>query len=270
MSILEDKLLLIYFSCLAIVFGAAMGSFLNCAAFRIARGESFVRGRSRCPSCGHVLTARELIPIISFLLQRGRCRACGAKLSARYPLTEAFFALLTLLNILVFGLSPDAVRNEIFFSCLFTLSLVDLEIYEIPDGCLLIGLAAWLLALPFTGGLEALKSGLLSALVFGGGVLLISLIMDRLLGRESLGGGDIKLIALCALYLGLIGSLFMTMLSCALGLLAAAIMKKSGKAGEKAKQNEGRIAFGPALSLAAVLMLLFGGPLIDRYIGLFS
>lgn len=256
----EDRLIFIYLSFLAFVFGAVMGSFLNCAAYRIARGESFVRGRSHCPSCGHVLTAAELIPMLSFIIQKGRCRACGAKLSVRYPLTELLFALLTLMNILVFEPSPEAARNEVFLACLFTLSLVDLEIYEIPDGCLIIALAAWLLALPFTGGVEALKEGLPAALIFGGGVLLLSLIMDRILRRESLGGGDIKLIALSSLYLGLAGSLFMLMLACALGLLAAAVRA----------HKEGRIAFGPALSLASALMLLFGRPLTDWYIGLFA
>ena len=73
---------------LAFVFGLFMGSFLNCLAWRITHGESVLRGRSHCASCGHVLEVRDLVPVLSWLLLGGRCRFCGERISARYPIAE--------------------------------------------------------------------------------------------------------------------------------------------------------------------------------------
>ena len=75
--------MLIFFTVIAAVFGAVMGSFLNCAAWRIAHGESFLKGRSHCPNCGHVLGPLELIPVLSWVIQGGKCKGCGQKISIR-------------------------------------------------------------------------------------------------------------------------------------------------------------------------------------------
>ena len=247
-SIYEYPPVLFFCAAVALIFGAVMGSFLNCAAWRIAHGESFLKGRSRCPRCGHVLTPPELVPVFSWLLQGGRCRACGEKISVRYPLTELGFALTTLVCLLRFDLTALCLRNYVFLCCLFCLSLVDLECFIIPDGCCLTAAAAWLLfilsalILPGAAGLKAAEAGaaengadllsgslsvvlseavpgLAAAVLFGGGVLAVSLIMDHVLGRDSLGGGDIKLIAVTGLYLKPVGTLFAVMLACILGLL---------------------------------------------------
>lgn len=73
--------------------GAATGSFVNLVWWRVPRGESVVRPPSHCPACGHELSARELVPVLSWVWQRGRCRACGTRISVRYPLVELAGAL---------------------------------------------------------------------------------------------------------------------------------------------------------------------------------
>ena len=83
MSIYEDTFFMIYCCVLAGVFGAVLGSFLNCAAWRIAHGESFVKGRSHCTSCGHVLGFLDLIPVFSWIFLGGRCRYCKTKIYAQ-------------------------------------------------------------------------------------------------------------------------------------------------------------------------------------------
>ena len=256
-----DRGFLIYCCVLAFALGAVFGSFLNCAAWRIAHGESFLRGRSHCTACGHALGARDLVPILSWLFQRGRCRYCGAKISVRYPLTELAFAVLTVLCLLRFDLTVLCLRNWIFLCCLFCLSLVDLECLTIPDGCLLTAVGAWVLALPFLkpGWAEILRH-VLAGLAFGGGILLVSILMDKLLGKESLGGGDVKLFAVVGLYLGFVSTLFCVMLSCVFGLLFALLLNRGGK---------GRaIPFGPSISAAAAFMLLYGQGLVQWYLGL--
>ena len=261
MSIYEYEPFLIFAGILAVCFGAVMGSFLNCAALRIVCGESFLKGRSHCPSCGHTLGALELIPVLSWLLQKGRCRACGQKISARYPLTEIIFGLVTLACLLRFDLTVLCLRNYIFLCCLFLLVLTDLEAMIIPDGCHIAAVLAWAGAQPFLfEGWNHVSLQVLSGLLFGGGLLLISLVMDHVLGRDSLGGGDIKLFAVIGLYLGIIGTLFTLMLSCILGLLIHAIAQR-GKNGSR------EFPFGPAIAVSAAGMLLFGEPLIRWYQG---
>ena len=264
MSIWIDRGVLIYCCVMAFALGAVFGSFLNCAAWRIAHGESFLRGHSRCPACGHALGLPDLVPIFSWLFQRGRCRYCGVKISVRYPLTELAFGLITLLCLLRFDLTVLCLRNWIFLCCLFCLSLVDLECYTIPDGCLLIAAGAWVAALPFLRpGWAEIGRSVLAGLVFGGGILLLSIVMDKLLGRESLGGGDVKLFAVVGLYLGFAGGLFAMLFSCVLGLLFALAQNRGGERGKP-------IPFGPSISLAAAAMLLWGEGLIHWYLGLLA
>ena len=252
----------VYFCVLAFAIGTVFGSFLNCAAFRTARGESFVKGSSRCPQCGHELGALDLVPVLSWILLKGRCRYCKTKISVRYPLTEIAFGILTALCVLRFGLTVLCLRNCVFIACLFFLSLVDLEEQIIPDGSLIIAALAWLAALPFLW--EGWKSALfqaLSGLVFGAAILLISLLMDKVLNKESLGGGDIKLFAVTGLYLGFTGTLFAVMLACIIGLVFALALFRTKLKGKP-------FPFGPSIALAATAMLLFGGGLVDWYLGL--
>ena len=253
---------MIYCTLLSAVIGSVFGSFINCAAYRISKGESFVKGRSYCPNCGHELGVLDLFPVFSWLFLRGRCRYCGEKISARYILAELFFAGLTVCCFLKFGISVAALRNFVFLCCLFCLALVDMQSFIIPDGCLMIAALAWALAVPFLRlWPEGVIKSLLAALIYGGGMLVLSLVMDRLLGKESLGGGDIKLFAVVGLYLGLIQTLFCLLLSSVLGLLFIAASKK--KRGEE-------IPFGPAIALAAGIMLFFGDSFTSWYLGLLS
>lgn len=260
LSIYLSRGTLIYCAVMAFLLGAALGSFLNCAAWRIVHGESFLKGRSHCPDCGRTLGALELVPIFSWLFLRGRCRGCGKPIPARYPLTELLFGLLTLACLLRFDLTLLCARNLVFIACLFCLSLTDLDEQIIPDGCLMIAALVWAACAPFLlSSWRDAGLALLAALVYGGGLLLISLVMDKVMGRETLGGGDIKLFAVVGLYLGLVGTLFAVLLSSVLGLLLAmALRRGKGKA----------FPFGPAIAASTALMLLFGGGLVDWYLGL--
>lgn len=264
MSIYDYRPMTVFFAVLAAVLGAVMGSFLNCAASRIVRGESFLGGRSHCMSCGHELGWTELIPVLSWLFRRGRCRWCGSRVSVRYPLTELAFAALTVLCLLRFDLTVLCLRNYIFLCCLFCLTLTDIEDMIIPDGCHIISAAAWLLALPFDfPGWGEVGLHILAAAVFGGGLLGVSVLMDKRLGRESMGGGDIKLFAVVGLYLGLVGTLFALLLSCAIGL-AVFVCVRSRREGGQA------FPFGPYIAAASAVMLLYGEPVIQWYLGLLT
>lgn len=301
MSIYDDKFITIYFVLIAGILGLALGSFLNCVAYRITQGESFVKGRSKCTACGHELGAMDLVPVLSWVLLKGRCRYCGEKVSTRYPITECVFAVLCIICLLKFDLTVMCGRNLVLLSCLFCLSLVDLDSFIIPDGCLIVAVIAWIAgaALDFEeyGGLHGIGMNILAALIIGGGILAISLIMDKVLERDSLGGGDIKLFAVMGLYLGLIGSMFALILACVLGLLFAAARKGNGERDDwhgdcdrenkqledndivpkratenkddYQEENDGKqIPFGPAIAAATCIMLLFGDQAVQWYMGI--
>ena len=261
MSIYSYRPALIFCVAVAALLGAVGGSFLNCAAWRIVRGESFTKGHSHCATCGHPLGAAELIPIVSWVAQRGRCKWCGAKVSVRYPLTELCFSLIAVLCLMRFDLTPVCLRNFLFLGCLFLLTLTDLESMTIPDGCHVAAALIWLAALPFTfTGWGDVARSVAAGLVYGGGLLALSLIMDRIMGRDTLGGGDIKLFAVVGLYLGFLGGLFALMIACAVALAFQALLKRRG---------EGKaFPFGPAIAFATALMLLYGDPLVAWYRGL--
>ncbi len=263
-SVYDNTFILVYSIAVAFLLGAAIGSFLNCAAYRICEGQSFIKGRSHCTSCGHELSFFDLIPVFSFIFLRGRCRYCKSKLSPRYLITELIFAALTVGCLLRFDLTLLCLRNYIFLCCLFCLTLTDLKSYIIPNGCIIISAAAWLLYLPFSGmGWKDILFSVIASVVYGGGILLISLLLDKLLKKESMGGGDIKLFAVVGLYFGLVGTLFAVIIACVLGLIFAAVIKKKSKEGKKP------FPFGPAIAVSSVIMMFVGQSITNWYLGLF-
>lgn len=251
----------IYLGIICFLFGLIMGSALNCLAYRIAHEQSWAGGRSACPNCGHTLGFFDLIPLFSWLFLRGKCRYCKAPISVRYPLSELCLAICYTALLFRFDVSLQTLSCFILVSCLFCLSLVDLEIQIIPDRFLLIPAIAQLAFLLYDGGFTGLLHGLLPALALGGGVLVLSLIMDKVLKKDSMGGGDIKLLFVLGLYFDFPSCLLLLVFACAAGIVLGAIVMRVKK--------DTPFPFGPALSLAALLTLLFGHPLIEAYLNFF-
>ena len=237
------------------LFGIVIGSFLNVLIFRIPKQEEFVKTRSHCMTCGHQLAWYDNIPLCSWLSLKGKCRYCGAPISKRYPAVELVSCLYYLSVVLRFGLPVDALRFLILGSLLLTASLVDLDTMELPNGLLLAAALSALLRLP--GGW---KSALLGAVAVSVPLLLLVLLADKLLGRETMGGGDIKLVAVLGLHFGPLQTLFLLILACVLGLALGAAMKKA---------KDAPFPFGPALSLAAWLTALCGAPVVSWYLSFF-
>ena len=244
-----------YILAVTALLGLVMGSFCNAWAWRLAHGESIARGRSHCAVCGHTLAAKDLIPLVSWLTLRGKCRYCGEPISPRYPAVELVSGLYYASILLRYDVSWDALRFLILGSLLLTASLVDLDTMELPDGLLLAAALLALLRLP--GGW---KSALLGAVAISVPLLLLVLLADKLLGRETMGGGDIKLVAVLGLHFGPLQTLFLLILSCVLGLVLGAAMKKA---------KDSPFPFGPALALAGWLTALCGAPLVSWYLSFF-
>ena len=249
----------LYITILAAVTGAAGGSFVNCLSWRLVRGQKVSKGRSCCPSCGHVLGVLDLVPVVSWFALRGRCRYCGAKVPAECFFTELLAGIGCCIVVYRFDLSVMSLRGILLGLILLTMALTDLHGWIIPDrlqiaGCLVFLVTAFFLPEPMSHILR----GLLFGTVLGGGMLLLSLLFDRLTGKESLGGGDIKLFFMTGLYLNSAWELlFYLILSCLLGLGFAALRRSQ------------RLPFGPSIAAACFIMTLYGNVITRWYTGLF-
>lgn len=247
--------------CLALALGAVLGSFLNCAAWRLVHGESVLRGRSHCARCGHVLGPAELVPIVSYLALGGKCRHCGEKISPRYVLVEALSALMFLTVLLRFDVSWQCLRFLLLLSLLLFGALVDYEDGWVPDRAIVLAAVGYVPLALLEGGWRLLANGLLS----GAGLLLVLLAvvlaMDKIMKTEVMGGGDLKLFAVLGLYFGWQQGIFLVLVSCVLGLGMMAL-------GGRLKKRES-LRFAPVLCLSAWITALAGGPVLEWYLGLF-
>jgi leader peptidase (prepilin peptidase)/N-methyltransferase len=257
---------------LAGVGGLVFGSFLNVVVHRVPRQESIVRPGSRCPSCGHELSAADNIPVISWLLLKGRCRYCRAPISARYPAGELLTAAVWMLAVLRRDqLVPPGTTNGQdwqllaflpFLWVLVALSLIDLEHKILPNKIVYpsVVLGVPLLAITAaTGpGLDPWVRALLAGVAGAGGFLIVALISPA-----GMGMGDVKLAGLIGLFLGYLGwgrlvvSFFAAF---AIGAVVGIALMVAGKAGRKTA-----IPFGPFMALGAVISALAGQTLLDMY-----
>ena len=258
---MNEPILTAYLCFWPAVSGAVAGSFLHCAASRWAAGDPHpFRGRSRCGSCGHTLGPRDLVPVFSFLLLRGRCRHCGARIPAGCLTAELAGAAAFLCLGLRFGWSLELGQWLVWAALLLALSLTDCFRRLIPDKLLLLlaaNRAAWFLILGH-GAREALEAVIACAVPAA--LLALVLAMEKLMGREAMGGGDIKLLFALALYLSWAELLLTLLAGCLLGLAWAALT--GGRKGTA-------VPFGPFLAAGALLTVCCGGPVLDWYFGLF-
>ncbi len=246
-------------SIIVFILGLFVGSFLNCAVYRIEIKKSFVKGRSFCPYCKHPLSWQDLIPVFSYIFLRGKCRYCKEKISIQYPLVEILTGFLFLLIFLFF-------KDLIFVGFLFLIScfLIIIFIYDlkhllIPDKVLTIAILITLGHL-FIFNYPLLIEHILSAI--GASFFFLFLV---LVSREKwMGAGDAKLAVLIGLLLGFPGVLISLFLSFLIGAIIGIGLVISQKKGLKAQ-----IPFGPFLILGIYLTLFFGDIIANWYLNLF-
>lgn len=242
---------------LLFLYGIVIGSFLNVYIFRNNTDEKWYRGRSHCMSCGHTLSAGELIPVFSFLFLRGRCKHCKAKISVQYPIVELASGVGCAWIGYVYGYTYLTVLYCITFLCLLALSVIDLRTYEIPDAMHVWIGACGLIALVLDRTRWPLYViGFFAVSVF---LYLIYLVTK---GR-GIGGGDIKLMAAAGLLLGWQKIIVALFLGCILGSVIHLLRMKLSKA-------EHVLAFGPYLSLGIFLTMIWGDQILQWYIGMLT
>ena len=278
-----DQIMAIYLCFFLALFGLVWGSFADCAVSRWAEGKRRMKlftGRSHCLSCGHELGFVDLIPVVGFLIRRGKCKYCGEKIPADCLIAELAGAVSFVCIGLHFGENaelaiwyllstgrPDllitaAVLAEwlIWAAILLVLSLTDAAKRIIPDG-LLIALAVNRVVFFFLRRQDiSVVWDILKALIVPVALLILVLLAEKLMKRELMGGGDIKLMFALALYLSWAQLLLTLLAGCAAGLVFAALARKKPGAA---------LPFGPFLAAGSLVTVCLGDPLLAWYFGLF-
>jgi len=234
--------------------GAIVGSFLGAALVRLPRGESVVTGRSQCDGCGRMLSVRDLVPVVSFLLLRGRCRTCGAAIDRGQFAAELGGAAV---GVLCAAFARDQVTLVLGLALgwqLLLLGLLDLRHLWLPDRLvLLLGASG---ALPATlAGLHdpTLLIGPIAGAMLGLAMLWLPARLYRALrGTDGLGAGDPKLLAAVGVWLGPLGVVETLLGGTIVGLAGAIGLALAGRK----PTAQTALPFGTCLALAGFAVYL--------------
>lgn len=238
-----------------VVIGLVLGSFVSALTWRLPRGDSVAAGRSRCPSCGTTLRTRDLVPVVSWVLAGGRCRHCSETVSPRYPLIEtttaAVLVAVALLGPAHLGAAATLALGGLAV-ILVALAVVDLEHGLLPDVLVLAAavpaMAVRLLAAPPDAWLMTLGMALAGATLAVAGALALRAAFLWATGRDGLGLGDVKFVAVAGLVLPP-GAWPPFLLLAGVGGVGLGLMwRVAGRGAE--------FPFGPALILALLVVLL--------------
>lgn len=246
-----------------IIFGSIIGSFLNVCIYRMPRNESVVFPASRCVFCKKPIPWHDNIPLLSYIFLLGRCRFCRRRISFRYFAVEAISVLTFLALFLYFGLTYRFWIYSLLTFSLIIVTFIDMEFQIIPDiislGGLLsgVGVSAFLPALHGVSGWKAgLVNSLIGALTGGGLIYLIGLLGGFIFKKESMGAGDVKLMAMLGAFLGWRMAVLIFFLAPFFGTPVGIYLKF--------RKKHDIIPYGPYISLASFVVMIWG----DKIIGL--
>ena len=266
------------------ILGLLVGSFLNVVVHRLPkmmeqdwqcqcaelRGEempaiepiSLIKPRSRCPSCGHAITALENIPIISWLVLRGKCSACHATISARYPIVEAITGLLSAFAAMHLGYGWGTLGALLLIWSLIALAFIDFDTKYLPDAITLPLLSCGLL-FNLPGVYTDISSAVIGAMAGYFSLWTVYWTFKLLTGKEGMGYGDFKLLAALGAWLGWQMLPLIIFLSSMVGAVVGILLIILAKQGRNIP-----IPFGPYLAAAGALALFWGQEITQQYLRL--
>jgi leader peptidase (prepilin peptidase)/N-methyltransferase len=223
---------------------------------------NLVKPRSRCPSCGHQITALENIPLISYLFLRGRCAKCGVAISPRYPFVELLTGLVSAVVAWHFGFSWTALGALILVWSLIALAAIDFDTQLLPDSITLPLL--WTgLAFNLNGAMTDLSSAVTGAMIGYLALWSVFWAFKLTTGKEGMGYGDFKLLAALGAWLGWQMLPVIVLLSSIVGAIVGIALIVFARHG-----RNNPIPFGPYLAAAGIIALLWGQELTKTYLGL--
>ncbi|MCI6266375.1 MAG: prepilin peptidase [Erysipelotrichaceae bacterium] len=247
---METYILILFF-----IIGAIMGSFYHVVATRLSNDESIIKPGSHCPKCNHFLSWYENIPIISYILLKGKCKKCHSKIPISYWVVEVVTGLLFSACYHSFGLSVELLIALVFVSSLIIVIVSDIEYMIILDEVLIASSLIIILIYIFGVSLEEAAYHIYAGIGAFIAMYALKILGDKAFKKESLGGGDIKLMFLFGLVLGFPMSICTIFLATFIAFPVAILILFSNK--------ENIIPFGPFLSMAAILLLVSKFSLTD-------
>ncbi|MGM9900147.1 MAG: prepilin peptidase [Bacilli bacterium] len=265
-----DEIKIIY-AVFIFIFSLCIGSFINVVIYRIPNHMSLVSPSSHCTKCGHKLAWYDNIPILSYIILGGKCRYCKEKISPQYLIVELFTAVIATSVFIYFGISFNALIGILLVYFLIPLTIIDAKYQIIPDsiniGLLVIGVIGFIVNIPLYDGIITINW--LSKIIGFAVAILISCLFafsSKLLKKELIGGGDLKLLLSVSLIVGWQQLLLIIFLS---SLLVLIIGLPFGQKINKFRENPKQIPFGPYLSIIILIVFMFGPQIIEWYFGLF-
>ena len=232
------------------ILGLLMGSFYTVLGLRLPNGEKVINDRSHCDECNHELSLLDMIPVLSYLFLKGKCRYCKSKINPLSTSMELFTGTLFALAFFRFGFSYELATALGLISMLIVLSVSDISYYIIPDEILIFFSGYFLIITTLQFGVIPALISVLSGLVLFVTMYIIMLIGNFLFKKESLGGGDIKLMFVMGLVITPFLGLITIFIASFIALPVALILLKTKK--------QRLIPFGPFL-LIAVTFIYFTG-----------
>lgn len=252
---------------LAGLFGLLLGSFLNVCIYRWPRDLSVAWPGSHCPNCRHAIAGYDNVPLLSYLILGGRCRHCLCSIHWRYPLVEALTGALFAAGVVKFGATAWAAKFAVFAFLQLGMIFSDLETRLLPDqftkGGIVLGLIAAVLApfdrSPFTYMLgvsnpraQGFIEAAFAAAFLSGSVWLVGEVYSRVRGREGLGFGDVKMLAMIGAFQGFLPGLFTLFL----GVISGSVLGLAYIYLTKKDASSYQLPFGSFLGAAALVSAL--------------
>lgn len=236
----------LYIYIVIFIFGSVMGSFLNVVAMRLSNNESILWPSSHCHNCQHKLKWYELIPIFSYIFQKGKSNCCHTIIPIRYLIVEIVTGTLYIVAYHSFGLSYNFIISLIFISSLIIIIVSDIEYMIILDEIIAIaGILIIILDLIFFG-LDYTTFRIVDGILAFAAMYIVKIIGDKIFKRESMGGGDIKLMFLFGLVIGFPLSICDIFLATFIAFPVSIYILFSRK--------DNLIPFGPFLAMGAILI----------------
>lgn len=242
-----------------------VGSFLNTLIVRIPTAEKIFRPGPTCQLCNARLGARDLVPVLSWLASKGRCRHCGEEVPVGYPLVEVANVVLWALAAARFGATWELLVYLALFSVLLALSVIDLELYLLPNRLTYPSIIASIVLVPVASFLlrDDPTSAITSAYVGGIGYALFLLVMvmifELLLRKEAMGMGDVKLAVVLGFWVGWIHILLVVyalLFACVLGVVVGALVLI-------VRRENRPFPFGPWLAIGAIGAILYSEQILE-------
>ena len=219
--------------------------------------------RSRCPSCGHAITAAENIPVLSYFWLRGKCSNCRARISLRYPVVELVTGVLTALAAWHFGYGPAAIAAWFLLWMLIALTFIDVDTQLLPDSITLPLL--WLGLLANAGGVFTdLRSAVIGAAAGYLALWSVYWLFKLVTGKEGMGFGDFKLLAAIGAWCGWQALPLTILLSSFIGAAVGIALMVFLRHGRSVP-----IPFGPYLGAAGIVALFWGPQITRQYLNQF-